>query len=150
MAKKQPPRSVSLEDGITRLKSRYHGRLLPPLEGLAYRFTIWLPVQSRGKSVFTGLQQRYLFDLFLTCCGGCSQSTLEGFPPWSGAWTPEAGEEPVVDHHVLVVVYTLQDHEALTCLRRLKWLLQQEHVAAQEVVLIEKVPVHLIESEEWS
>jgi hypothetical protein len=31
-------------------------------------------------------------------------------------------------------------------LRQLKWILQQEHVAAQEVVLIEKVSVHLIES----
>ncbi len=36
----------------------------------------------------------------------------------------------------------------MTCMRQLKWALQQEHVAAQEIVLIEKIAVHLIESEE--
>jgi hypothetical protein len=36
----------------------------------------------------------------------------------------------------------------LTCFRQLKWVLQQEQVAAQEVVLIEQVPVHLIEAAE--
>jgi hypothetical protein len=30
----------------------------------------------------------------------------------------------------------------------LKWVLQQEHIAAQEVVLIEQVPVHLVEAAE--
>jgi hypothetical protein len=50
----------------------------------------------------------------------------------------------------LLVIYALQDDEALTCLRQLKWILQQEQVAAQEVVLVEQVPVHLIEAEELS
>jgi hypothetical protein len=33
-------------------------------------------------------------------------------------------------------------------MRQLKWILQQDQDAAQQVVLIEKVPVHLIEAEE--
>ncbi len=75
---------------------------------------------------------------------------MEGFPPWSGSWLPAGADEPIVDHHILLVVYALQDAEALTCFRQLKWILQQEHVAAQEVVLIEQVPVHLIEAAELS
>lgn len=35
-------------------------------------------------------------------------------------------------------------------IRQLKWLLQQEHVAAQEVVLIEQVPVQFVEAAEFS
>jgi len=132
------------------LRKRYSGRLAPPLEGLAYRFTIWLPVQAKGRPVFSGEQQLLLFDLFHDCFGGFSQSSLEGFPPWSGSWLPAGTEEPIVDHHILLIVYTLQDTEALTCLRQLKGVLQQDHVAAQEVVLIEQVPVHLVEAAELS
>jgi hypothetical protein len=148
VAKKQAPRKPTLEDGVALLRQRYTGRLVPPLEGLAYRFTIWLPVQSRGIPVFSKEQQFCLFDLFLACCGGCSQSTLEGFPPWSGSWLPEGTNVPITDHHILLIVYTLQDADALTCMRQLKWILQQEHVAAQQIVLIEQVPVHLVEAEE--
>ena len=36
----------------------------------------------------------------------------------------------------------------MTCLRQLKWILQLDQVAAQQVVLIEKIPVHLIEAVE--
>ena len=50
----------------------------------------------------------------------------------------------------MLVVYALQDVESLTCMRQLKWILQQEHVADQEVVLIEQIPVHLIEAAELS
>ena len=130
------------------LRERYSDRLAPPLEGLAYRFTIWLPVQSKGRPVFTEEQQRLLFQLFRDCFGGFSQSSLEGFPPWSGSWLPAGTDEPIVDHHIQLVVYALQDAEASACLRQLKWVLQQEHIAAQEVVLIEQVPVHLIEAAE--
>jgi hypothetical protein len=35
-------------------------------------------------------------------------------------------------------------------MRQLKWILQQNQVAAQEIVLIEQVPVHLIEVMELS
>jgi hypothetical protein len=75
---------------------------------------------------------------------------VEGFPPWTGYWLPAGAEEPIVDHHLQFVVYALQDDEALSCMRQLKWLLQQEQVAGQEVVLIERVPVHLLEAAELS
>jgi hypothetical protein len=35
-------------------------------------------------------------------------------------------------------------------MRQLKWVLQQHQVAAQEVVLVEQVPVNLIEAMELS
>jgi hypothetical protein len=150
VAKKQLPRKPSLEEAVALLRQRYGGRLAPPLEGLAYRFTIWLPVQAKGRPVFSGEQRLLLYALFRDCFGGFSQSSLEGFPPWSGSWLPAGTDEPIVDHHILLIVYSLQDVEALTCLRQLKWVLQQHHVAAQEVVLIEQVPVHLVEAVELS
>src|SRR5258707_4981378 len=84
VAKKQLQGKASLEEGLASLQGQYDGRLMPPLDGLAYRFTIWLPIQSRGMPVFTKQHCAYLVDFLLACCGGCSQSNLEGFPPWSG------------------------------------------------------------------
>jgi hypothetical protein len=136
--------------GIAFLRTRYGGRLMPPLEGLAYRFTIWLPIQARGQVVFSEGHRFVLGGLLNHCFGGYSHSRLEGFPPWSGSWLPEGTAEPIVDHHIILIVYTLQDTEAVTCMRQLKWLLQQKHVAAQEVVLIEQVPVQFVEPEEMS
>jgi hypothetical protein len=132
------------------LEQRFRGRLVPPLEGLAYRFTIWLPILAQGRPVFSGVQRGLLTELVLKCFGGLSQTRVEGFPPWSGSWLPAGATEPIVDHHILLVIYALQDLEALNCMRQLKWFLQQEHVAAQQVVLIEQVPVHLIEAAELS
>lgn len=148
MAKHRPPRKIGLDEGARSLRERFGNRIAPPLEGLAYRFTIWLPVQSGGKPVFSLPQQALIFDLLISCCGDCSQSNLQGFPPWAGAWLPKGKERPIVDHHILMVAYTLQNEDALSCMRQLKWILQQDHVAAQEVVLIENTPVHLIEAEE--
>lgn len=150
MAKKHPPKRPSLEEAVALLRRRYRGRLAPPLEGLAYRFTIWLPIQARGRPVFSEEQQSHLNGLFHDCFGGFSQSSVQGFPPWSGSWLPPGADEPIIDHHIQLIVYTLQDTEALTCFRQLKWVLQQKQVAAQEVVLIEQVPVHLIEAAELS
>jgi hypothetical protein len=142
------PRNPSLEEGAAVLQKKYARRLSPPLEGLAYRFTIWLPVQSHGKPVFTKADRTLLFDLFLLCFGGYSRTALEGFPPWSGFWLPEEASEPMVDDHILLVVYTLQDSAAIAFMRQLKWLLQQHHVAAQQIVLIEQVPVQFVEAAE--
>jgi hypothetical protein len=148
VARKQPPDKPGLEDSIALLRQRYGGRLAPPLEGLAYRFTVWLPVQSHGKPVFSGVHRILLNDFFHDCFGGYSQSSLEGFPPWSGSWLPPGTDQAIVDHHILLIVYTLQDAEALVCMRQLKWVLQQDEAAAQQVVLVEQVPVHLIEATE--
>jgi len=103
---------------------------------------------ARGKPVFSKDQRFLLNGLLLDCFGGCSQSSVEGFPPWSGSWLPDGTDQPIVDHHIQLVVYALQDSEALSCLRQLKWALQQEQVAAQQVVLVEQVPVQLMEAEE--
>jgi hypothetical protein len=130
------------------LSERHRGRLAPLLEGLAYRFTKWLPVLAKGRPVFSSDHRTVLSTFFHDCFGGFSQSKVEGSPPWSGSWRPPGSIEPIVDHHIHLVVYSLQDEEAMTCMRQLKWALQQEHVAAQEIVLIEKIAVHLIESEE--
>jgi hypothetical protein len=146
VARKQAPKKPSLEEAVALLRQRYRGRLNPLLEGLAYRFTIWLPIQAQGKPVFSQDQRDLLHELFRDCFGGFSQTSVQGFPPWAGSWQPAGTAEPIVDYHILLVVYALQDPEATTCMRQLKWVLQQEHVAAQEVVLIEQVPVHLIEA----
>ncbi|MSU79364.1 MAG: hypothetical protein EXS16_14900 [Gemmataceae bacterium] len=116
------------------------------MQGLTYRFTIWLPVQARGKPVFLPEQRLMLSALLDQCFGGFSQSSLEGFPPWTGTWLPEGTAEPIIDHHIHLIVYALQDIEAAECMRRLKWLLEQDHVAAQEIVLIEQVPVQFVEA----
>jgi hypothetical protein len=150
VARKQPPRKPSLEEGLALLRRRHGGRLAPPLEGLAYRFTIWLPILSQGKPVFSEEQQRLLNSLLLDCFGGLSQTNVEGFPPWSGSWLPAGAGGPIVDHHLLLVIYGLQAAETVSCVRQLKWVPQQEHIAAQEVVLIEQLPVQLVEAVELS
>ena len=148
MAKKHLARSVNLETGVSVLRERFSGRLIPPLEGVAYRFTIWLPVQAQGRPVFSENQRMVLRDVLADCFGGFSESNFEGFPPWSGSWLPEGADEPIVDFHIQMVIYALQDAEAVACVRHLKWLLQQDHVAAQEVVLIEQVPVQFVAAAE--
>jgi hypothetical protein len=60
MPKKQRPKRVSLEAGVSGLREKFGRRLVPPLEGVAYRFTIWLPVQAEGKPVFTENQRMML------------------------------------------------------------------------------------------
>ena len=77
-----------------------------------------------------------------------TQSHLEGAPPWSGSWLPKGAKEPIIDFHIQMIVYALQDAEAVTCMQQLKWLLQQDHVAAQLVVLIEQVPVQFVAAAE--
>ena len=148
MARKQGPRRLSLEDAVTLLQQRYGGRLAPPLEGMAYRFTIWLPVLAKGTPVFSAHQRHLLHDLLDLCFGGFSQSNLQGFPPWSGSWRPAGAAESIVDQHIHLIVYALQDTESVEFMRRLKWTLQQDHVAAQQVVLIEQVPVQFVEAAE--
>jgi hypothetical protein len=134
---------------LARLADRHRGRLVPPLEGLAYRFTVFLPVLSQGRAVFTDRQLAVLIDL--DCCGGCSQSSLEGHPPWHGFWRAAGRETAAIcDQHVLLVVYALQNTEAVIFFQQLNWALQQEQVAGQEVVLIEQLPVRLIEAVEIS
>jgi hypothetical protein len=150
MARKPGTRKPTLEDAVRRLQERYGGRLAPPLEGLAYRFTIWLPVLARGVPVFAPTHRHLLHDLLDHCFGGFSQSNLQGFPPWSGSWRPPGAVQSILDHHIHLIVYALQDPESVEFMGRLKWVLQLDHIAAQQVVLIEQVPVQFVEAVEFA
>jgi hypothetical protein len=150
VARKQAPRKLSLEEAVALLQQRYGGKLAPPLEGMAYRFTIWFPVLAKGKPVFSDHHRHLLHDLFAKCFGGFTQSNLQGFPPRAGSWLPPHADEPIVDLHIHFVVYALQDTDSVDCMRQLKWALQQEQIAAQQVVLIEQVPVQFVEAAELS
>lgn len=144
---RRPAKRQTLEVQLESLLARYgNNRLAPPLEGLADRFTIWLPVQCRGKVVFSEEQRIAIGGFLNRCFGGYSQSNLQAYPPWVGSWLPNTADEAVIDQHIHLIVYALQDSEAVDCMRRLKWLLEQGHIAAQEVVLIEQVPIQFVES----
>ena len=49
-----------------------------------------------------------------------------------------------------MLAYALQDDSSVDCIGLLKWLLQQDHIAAQLVVLIEQVPVQFVEAVDWT
>jgi len=131
---------------LTMLKAAFHGRLIPPLGGFAYRFTIFLPILSEGKEVFSRRDRFLLSDLFYHCMDGFTESSAEGHPPWYGAWSPSGSARPVIDRHTLIFIYTPQIEEAKDFFRQLRWILEQKQVANQEVVLIEHTPVWLVES----
>jgi len=127
------------------LQASFQGRLAPPLGGFVYRFTIFLPLLSEGKEVFSVHQRRLLADLFHDCMAGYTESAAEGHPPWYGSWAPPGAARPIVDRHTLMVLYTPQVEEAKDFFRQLRWILQQKHVANQDVVLIEHTSVWLVE-----
>jgi hypothetical protein len=95
--------------------------------------------------VFTGAPCELLGDLFRTRCAGFSATAVEGSPPWYGSWLPPGAQRPVVDRHMLFVVYTPQVEEAQRFFRYLKSILELKDVAGQEVVLVEHVAVWLME-----
>src|SRR5947209_6363024 len=128
------------------LQASFRGRLVPPLGGFVYRFTIFLPLLSEGKEVFT-TQQRYLLsDLFHDCTQGFTETSAEGHPPWYGSWASPGAARPVIDRHTLMVIYTPQTDEAKDFFRQLRWILEQKQVANQDVVLIEHTTAWLVES----
>jgi hypothetical protein len=128
------------------LKQSFRGRLVPPLGGFVYRFTLFLPVLSEGKEVFTGTQRTLLIELFRTCCRGFTQTSAEGGPPWHGSWAPSEYVPRVIDKHILMVVYTPQIEEAKDFFRQLRWILEQKQVANQDVILIEHTSAWLVET----
>jgi hypothetical protein len=128
------------------LRGAFQERLAPPLGGFVYHFTIFLPLLSQGQEVFSVAQRRQMADLFHACCGGYTEASVEGHPPWYGSWLPPGAAQPIVDRHTLMVVYTPQTEEAKDFFRRLRWVLEQKQVANQEVVLIEHTTAWLVES----
>src|SRR4051812_41637128 len=107
------------------LRTNFRGRLSPPLGGFVYRFTLFLPLLSEGREVFTRDQRFLLADLFHACMDGYSEASAEGHPPWYGSWLPPGTERPVVDRHTLMVLYTPQTEEAKDFFRQLRWILEQ-------------------------
>lgn len=145
MARKRLTGTERLKELLAVLKTEPPGDLRPALAGYAYRFTLYLPLLSAGKPVFTSAQRDLLADLFHTRFEGYSAATMEGSPPWYGSWLPPGAERPVIDQHMLFVLYTPQVDEAKTFFRYLKSILQLKEVANQEVVLIEHTTVWLME-----
>jgi hypothetical protein len=127
------------------LRTSFEGRLFPPLGGFVYRFTIFLPLLSEGREVFSVSQRRLLAQLFHACLGGYTESSVEGQPPWYGSWAPPGAEQPIVDRHTLMVLYTPQIEQAKDFFRQLRWVLEQEQVANQDVILIEHTTAWLVE-----
>jgi hypothetical protein len=101
---------------------------------------------SEGKEVFSNQQRYLLTDLFNDCMKGFTETASEGHPPWHGSWMPAGGARPVIDRHTLMVMYTPQTDAAKDFFRQLRWILEQPHVAQQEVVLIEHTTAWLVES----
>jgi hypothetical protein len=130
---------------LQKLRADYEGKLIPPLSGFVYRFTIFLPLLSEGREVFSRPQRLLLAQLFHACFGGYTESAAEGHPAVYGSWLPPGAVQPVVDRHMLMVLYTPQIEEAKDFFRQLRWILEQKQAANQEVVLIEHTTVWLVE-----
>jgi hypothetical protein len=135
----------SLEEMLQTLEASFRGRLHPPLGGFVYRFTVFLPLLCEGKEVFSGSQCQLLAKLFHACFGGFTQASAEGHPPFYGSWLPPGATAPIVDRHTTMVVYSPQVEEAKDCFRQLRWILEQKHVANQDVILIEHTTAWLVE-----
>jgi hypothetical protein len=131
---------------LHQLKASFHGRLAPPLGGFVYRFTIFLPLLSKGQEVFSVSQRLLLVQLFHACFDGYTEAVSEGHPPFYGSWLPHGATVPIVDRHTLMVLYIPQIEEAKDFFRQLRWILEQKHVANQQVVLIEHSTAWLVEA----
>jgi len=130
-----------LKELLDALKRQPSCDLRPALEGYAYRFTLYLPLLSQGKPVFTGEHCKLLADLFHNRFEGYSATSIEGNPPWYGSWLPQGAEEPIIDRHMLFLIYTPQREEAKTFFRYLKSILELK----EEIVLVEQLSVWLME-----
>jgi hypothetical protein len=142
---KTRPKPASLEELLQTLQALYRRRLAPPLGGFVYRFTLFLPLLSEGREILSIQQRRLLANLFHGCMGGFTEMSAEGHPPVYGSWLPPGAEHPVVDRHTVMIVYTSQIEEAKDFFRQLRWILEQKHVADQDVVLIEHTTAWLVE-----
>lgn len=136
----------NFEERLNQLAASFTGLLVPPLAGYVYRFTIYLPILSRGKEVFSSVQRAHLATLFHNCLKGFSETASEGTPPWYGSWSPPGASRPIVDRHTLIVLYTPQIEEAKDFFRRLRWILEQDKDANQDVVLIEHITAWLVDA----
>jgi hypothetical protein len=145
VARKKHSGTERFRELLAVLKKEPSGDLRPGLQGYAYRFTLYLPLLAEGKPVFTGEQRDLLADLFHTRFEGYSATAMEGSPPWYGSWLPPETQRPVIDRHMLFVIYTPQVEEAKLFFWYLKSILELKEVVGQEVVLVEQIAVWLME-----
>jgi hypothetical protein len=145
VAKARSPK-LKFEQLLDQLAARFHNRLVPPLSGYIYRFTIYLPLLCEGKEVFSTRQCFLLARLFHKCFAGFSETASEGNPPWYGSWAPPGASRPIVDRHTLIVLYAPQTEEAKDFFRHLRWILERKETANQDVVLIEHMAAWLVEA----
>jgi hypothetical protein len=136
----------SFEERLGQLSETFKNRLVPPLGGYVYRFTIYLPLLSEGKQVFSGRHLALLARLFHDCFRDYTETAAEGNPPGYGSWSPPGAVRPIIDRHTLIVLYSPQIEEAKDFFRRLRWVLEQDEDANQDVVLIEHVTAWLVEA----
>jgi hypothetical protein len=123
------------------------GNLRSDLAGFAYRFTVFLPLLSAdGKAVFSDDPTTLLMQLFGERFGGFSANTIRGEPPWTGFWFPRGAQRPIVDRHIVYVIYSAQTPQAELFFQHLKAVLELPQVANQEVVLIEQLAVWLVQA----
>ncbi|MCI0464205.1 MAG: hypothetical protein L0Z62_45300, partial [Gemmataceae bacterium] len=88
----------TFEELLALLEAEPPEALRPNVEGLAYRFTLFLPLLSGdGKEIFSADHCSSLARLFGRRLGGYSANALKGEPPWIGAWLPEGAPRPVID-----------------------------------------------------
>ncbi len=146
MAKKRHKDPPSLKELLGGLVAQPPGDLSSPLEGYAYRFTVYLPLLSQGKEVFTEEHIETLDEFFNKRFQGYSATTAEGNPPWYGSWIRPGSEKAVRDKHMLWVVYTAQVEDAKALFQYLKFILELKHVAGQDVVVIEHTTVWLMKA----
>ena len=145
MARTRSPKP-KFEQLLGQLSARFRNRLVPPLSGYVYRFTIYLPLLCEGKEVFSERQRFLLARLFHKCFAGFSETASEGNPPWYGSWAPPGANRPIVDRHTLIVLYAPQIEEAKDFFRHLRWILERKETANQDVVLIEHIAAWLVEA----
>jgi hypothetical protein len=70
---------------------------------------------------------------------GFRASIRREFRDWCGSWLPPEATKPVIDRHMLFVLYTPQVDEDKTFFRHLKSIQELKEVAEQEMVLIEHI-----------
>jgi hypothetical protein len=115
--------------------------LRPRLVGSTYRFTVWFPLLSKsGKEVFSETQVVDLAEFFANRFGGCSATAVEGRPPWHGIWVHKG--KPVIDRHMLFVVYTAPVDDAKNAFRQLRTML--EEAGNQKIIVVEFLSVELL------
>src|SRR5437667_11982167 len=66
---------------LNELQGEFKGLSCPPLGGYVYRFTIYLPLLSEGREVFSSHQRALLHRLFHACFAGYTERPPKAILP---------------------------------------------------------------------